>query len=109
MQILAMASKLPPRGQEDPRRKSAAMRVVVEGVGKGMRRRWYHKDDEYGAAGNIPTGKGERLVMLTAITKELGLLCDEDDEKADTLYLFKADKKSGDYHKMMNAKTDLHF
>ena len=64
---------------------------------------WYHKDDEYGAAGNIPTGKGERLVMLTAITKELGLLCDEDDKKADTLYLFKADKKSGDYHKMMNA------
>jgi hypothetical protein len=36
---------------------------------------WYHEDDEYGSAGNIPSGKGERLVLLTAITKELGMLC----------------------------------
>jgi hypothetical protein len=26
---------------------------------------WYHPEDEYGCATNLPSGKGERLVMLT--------------------------------------------
>jgi len=41
---------------------------------------WYHEDDEYGSAAEIVSGKGERLVLLTAITKEYGMLrCVDDD------------------------------
>jgi hypothetical protein len=61
----------------------------------------YHEDDEYGSAGNIPSGKGERLVMLTAIAEEIGMLGNQ--ELLDTLMLFQAAKPTGDYDKNMNA------
>ena len=85
-----------------------------------MGQTWYHEDDEYGAAGNIPSGKGERLVMLTAITEEFGMIGEkapstkrehwhnpplgiDGDDRLLTLLLFQARKSSGDYHLNMNA------
>jgi len=67
---------------------------------------WYHPDDPFGCAANIPTGKGERLVMLTGITKEYGMLeCDIADvtKELTSLMLFQARKATGDYHLNMDA------
>jgi len=62
---------------------------------------WYHPDDDEGNAVALPRGKGERLVMLTAITSEYGML--QLDEELRTLMLFQARKATGDYHENMNA------
>ena len=35
---------------------------------------WYHEEDLYGGAGVLPSGKGECLVLLTAITEEIGMI-----------------------------------
>ena len=89
-------------------------------------RTWYHKDDPYGGAGVLPSGKGERLVMLTAITEEIGMIgqCvdkgydDEDDvllsaaeklkkrdDRLASLLVFQARLKNKvDYHQNMNAE-----
>ena len=62
---------------------------------------WYHPDDPEGCTGSIPTGKGERLVMLTAICREYGILGDL--ESLETLMLFQARKATGDYHANMDS------
>ena len=77
---------------------------------------WYHPDDKYGSAANIPSGKGERLVFLTAITEDYGMISklisamNEDGEyfvkstdHLASLMLFQARKASGDYHKNMDG------
>jgi hypothetical protein len=35
---------------------------------------WYHPGYQYGCTCNLPSGKGEHLVMLTGITAEFGML-----------------------------------
>jgi transposase len=52
---------------------------------------------------NIPSGKGERLVMLTGITEEFGMLEGPSGNVIDSLMLFKAGKARGDYHKNMDS------
>lgn len=64
---------------------------------------WYHEDDDIGSAVNMPSGKGERLVLLTAITEEYGMLAGEEGNVLDTLLVFQAKKSTGDYHTNMNA------
>ncbi len=71
---------------------------------------WFDPTDEYGAAVFMKSGKGERLVMLTAITEEDGILdsilikeCTGTARQNGTLLLFQAAKRSGDYHKNMNG------
>ena len=65
---------------------------------------WYDPDDEHGAAVFMASGKGERLVMLTAITEEMGILNHELlDADHGTLLIFQAKKGTGDYHKNMNG------
>jgi len=71
---------------------------------------WWHPDDKYGSACNIPSGKGERIVMLTAICKEYGIPSpiDADGNVVDplaALMLFKAQKSTGDYHSQMNSNV----
>jgi len=65
---------------------------------------WFDPADTNGAAVFMVSGKGERLVLLTAITEEFGLLnleaLDGDDG---TLMIFQARKRTGDYHKNMNG------
>jgi transposase len=51
----------------------------------------------------MPTGKGERLVMLTAICEEYGIPGDL--EALDALLLFQAKKGTGDYHKQMDSNV----
>ena len=53
---------------------------------------WYLKDD--GAIVGKPTGKGDRLIIVDAITKEGWV--------PNTKLVFKASKKTGDYHANMN-------
>jgi len=50
----------------------------------------------------MPTGKGERLVLLTAITEEHGILKSKVPGLS-TILIFQARKPTGDYHKNMNA------
>lgn len=61
---------------------------------------WYHPEDQYGCACNLPSGKGERLVMLTGITAEYGML---ELDTLSTLMLFQARKSTGDYHANMDG------
>jgi len=57
---------------------------------------WFHElDDE--VATTTSSGKGERMVMLTGITEEFGMLGGND-----TLLHFKAKQRTGDYHKNMD-------
>jgi hypothetical protein len=62
---------------------------------------WWHPDDPTGSTGSIPTGKGERLVLLTAIGKDYGIFGDL--ESLETLMLFQAKKGTGDYHDNMDS------
>ena len=66
---------------------------------------WYHVDDVTGAAVHAAAGKGERLVLLTGITEEVGMLINPTADEPDiaTLMVFQAKKATGDYHKNMNA------
>ena len=65
---------------------------------------WYHPDDIEGAAVCMSSGKGERLVLLTAITEEFGILdLDLLDGAGGTLLIFQARKRTGDYHQNMNG------
>ena len=65
---------------------------------------WYHPDDVEGAAVCMSSGKGERLVLLTAITEEFGILNLEFlDHEGGTLLIFQARKRTGDYHQNMNG------
>ena len=91
---------------------------------------WYDPEDDVKAAVTMKGGKGERLIMLTAITEEFGILQvgviqtnhdaaaaarvaspeGIDDPKVTrvkengTLLLFQAATRSGDYHKNMNGR-----
>jgi len=53
---------------------------------------WYSEED--GVVIGKPTGKGERLIIVNAITKEGWV--------PDSKLVFKASKKTGDYHTNMN-------
>ena len=65
---------------------------------------WYDPDDTNGAAVFMASGKGERLVLLTAITEEFGMLNLEAlDSNDGTLLIFQARKRTGDYHLNMNG------
>ena len=56
---------------------------------------WYF--DEDGAALGKPTGKGDRLIIVNAVTK--------DGWVPDAKLVFKASKKTDDYHSSMNYQT----
>ena len=68
---------------------------------------WYHDEDEEGAAVDCPSGKGLRLVMLTGITEEFGMI-DVNGQAVfhpstmPSLMLFQARKNTGDYHQNMD-------
>ena len=69
---------------------------------------WWHPNDPYGSSCDMPSGKGERIVMLTGICKEYGIpsLLNEDgsvNDELKALMLFKAKKATGDYHSQMNS------
>lgn len=51
---------------------------------------------------NIPSGKGERFIMLTGISKEYGMLAGANGI-LDSLMLFQAKKATGDYHDNMDS------
>lgn len=63
---------------------------------------WYHEDDEVPGMCNLPSGKGERFVMLTGVTQEYGML-EGDNDVLDSLMLFQARKATGDYHQNMDS------
>ena len=64
---------------------------------------WHHPDDDLGAAMNMPSGKGERFIMLTALTKHGMLENWVPGVKPSTLMLYQARKATGDYHANMDA------
>lgn len=57
---------------------------------------WFHPDDDE-CATVTTSGKGERMVLLTGITEEEGML-----NGLQTLLTFKAKQRTGDYHKNMD-------
>ena len=68
---------------------------------------WFDKEHPVGPAVFMNSGKGERLVFLTAITEEDGILDlhfvnDADHQSSErengTILLFQVRKRTGDYH-----------
>jgi hypothetical protein len=58
---------------------------------------WFALADDILATVRGKSGKGERMVLLTGITEEFGML-----NGNDTLLMFKAKQRTGDYHKNMD-------
>ena len=58
---------------------------------------WFNLADDLLATVRGKSGKGERMVLLTGITEEFGML-----NGNDTLLFFKAKQRTGDYHKNMD-------
>jgi hypothetical protein len=112
--IVAFDAAYPPDfiGPRPPRPKHLEFVFLDESYinkNHSLGRTWYDPDHEDGAAVFMKSGKGERLVMLTAITERLGIIdCHLIEAQKGTtntvngtLLLFQARKRTGDYHKNM--------